>query len=148
MNRGWNKIAQSFAFSCCVLAVRVLLIMLSANPAQAQAFTVLHNFSGPDGANPGGALTIDRAGNFYGTTSAGGHNGTYCNNGCGTVFKFSRSGSGWVLIPLYRFRGYSEGDGQAPLAGVVFGPNGSLYGTTNLGGAVSAGNYGSVFNLR
>jgi uncharacterized repeat protein (TIGR03803 family) len=41
---------------------------------------------------------MDRAGNFYGTTARGGQTGS-CQDGfgCGTVFKLSRAGSGWVL---------------------------------------------------
>lgn len=46
------------------------------------AETILHTFgSGTDGAYPAGALVLDGAGNLYGTTSAGGLNGT------GTVFE-------------------------------------------------------------
>jgi uncharacterized repeat protein (TIGR03803 family) len=139
---------NTLAFFGCALALGIAFSVTFAGGAQAQTFTVLHDFSGSDGAIPGGALTIDRAGNVYGTTAAGGENETDCNGGCGTVFKLLRSGSGWVLNPLYRFRGYSEGDGQAPLAGVIFGPDGSLYGATNGGGIIPAGGYGTVFRLR
>jgi uncharacterized repeat protein (TIGR03803 family) len=114
-----------------------LLVVLSSS-AQAQTFTVLHNFTaGADGANPVAGLTMDRTGNFYGTTSAGGAAGS------GTVYKVSRTGSGWIETPLYSFQ--SGADGAAPLAGVVFGPNGSLYGTTSAGGQYDIG---TVFNLR
>jgi len=34
--------------------------------------TVLHNFTGPDGANPLSNLIMDASGNFYGTTRFGG----------------------------------------------------------------------------
>ncbi len=49
--------------------------------------TVLHCFNySPDGAHPIGALVKDKAGNLYGTTSAGGD--TSCGfSGCGTVFE-------------------------------------------------------------
>src|SRR5271168_1762200 len=97
-----------------------------ALPAQAQTFSVLHNFSGGgDGANPYAGLTADRAGNFYGTAAAGG------NLGYGDVFKLTHSGSGWTLNPIYGFQG---GDGAGPLARVIFGPDGALYGTTSTGG--------------
>src|SRR5215469_4800221 len=44
--------------------------------------TVLHTFTGSDGANPSAGLIMDAAGNLYGTTPGGGASG-----GCGTVFK-------------------------------------------------------------
>jgi uncharacterized repeat protein (TIGR03803 family) len=47
------------------------------------AFTLLHSFSGPDGADPAGRLIRDSAGNLYGTTEGG---GTYSQ---GTVFKIT-----------------------------------------------------------
>ena len=76
----------------------VLLVVTIATPsASAQTFTVLHNFTaGQDGSNPWGGLTIDAAGNLYGTATTGGssHN---CQGGCGAVFKLSHSNSGWTL---------------------------------------------------
>ena len=63
--------------------------------AQAQTFTVLHNFTGGlDGANPYTGLTMDRSGNFYGTTAYGGSQSDDCHvvGGCGTVFKLARQG--------------------------------------------------------
>lgn len=104
--------------------------------ARGQTFTVLHTFTGQgDGSNPVAGLTIDRSGNLYGTTS-----GVFVGNG--TVFKLSRAGSGWSLHTLYSFRGGM--DGLGPQARVVFGPDGSLYGTTTNGGL----GFGTVFNLR
>jgi uncharacterized repeat protein (TIGR03803 family) len=121
-----------------------LLCMLAAIPSlpvQAQTLTVLHAFTGGvDGSSPVG-LTIDGAGNLYGTTSSGGLAGCE-ETGCGIVFKLSRAGSGWTLSPLYTFTGGN--DGALPLARVILGRNGTLYGTTALGGA---NNTGVVFNL-
>ena len=42
--------------------------------------TTLHNFSGPDGANPQGALLLATNGNFYGATTQGGS-----STGCGPL---------------------------------------------------------------
>ena len=112
------------------------LVLLSAM-AQAQTITVLHNFTeGADGAEPYAGVTVDRAGNLYGTT-------TTSVNGEGTVFKMSHQGSGWVLSTIHAFT--QAGDGELPLARVVFGPDGTLYGTTVYGGQ---GSNGIVFNLR
>lgn len=47
------------------------------------------------------------------------------------------------LTGVYSFTGQS-GDGAYPYTGVILGSNGSLYGTTEYGGA---GNYGTVFQL-
>jgi uncharacterized repeat protein (TIGR03803 family) len=115
--------------------------------AAAQTFSLLHNFTnGLDGGEPQAGLSMDRAGNFYGTASTGGNTGGACSNrnphGCGTVFKLSRRGSGWVFTTLYSFSG---SDGANPQARVVVGPDGSLYGTTTYGGNA---NVGVVFNLR
>ncbi len=77
----------------------VMTFELTVMAAQAQTFTVLHNFSGGgDGANPLAGLSMDQAGNLYGTASLGGR-------GYGTVYKLARHGSSWALNPLYQFRG-------------------------------------------
>ena len=121
------------------LTLVILLTLISvANPAaQAQTFTVLHNFTGgADGGSPYAGLTRNGASNFYGTTAVGGSDGN------GTVFELRHAGSGWVLTPLYSFQGMP--DGSTPQAQVTIGPNGSLYGTTTQGGEYAQG---TVFNL-
>src|ERR1700690_1775589 len=132
------------------MVIAILAIAFST-PAQAQTYNVLHDFTGPDGAYPYGTLTMDRAGNFYGTTYGG---GSGCNGyGCGTVFKLTHKNSGWILTPLYKFQ--AGNDGGFPTAGVTIGPDGTLYGTTayggggpcSQGGAPTAG-CGIVFNLK
>ena len=55
------------ATSATLLAIVSALMLVLALPAQAQTFTVLHNFTGGmDGANPSAGLTIDAAGNQIG----------------------------------------------------------------------------------
>jgi hypothetical protein len=109
------------------ISVAILLIVM-ATQAQAQTLSVLHTFSGSgDGAVSTAGLTMDQAGNFYGTTSIGG--AAYGTAGYGTVFKLSRAGTGWILRTIYSFQGGD--DGANPYAGVVFGPDGALYGTTS-----------------
>ena len=107
-------------------------IFATAILTQAQTFAVLHSFTGfGDGSVPEAGVTIDRAGNLYGTTFQG------------SVFKMSHRGSGWVLSTLYTFAGGS--DGARPASRVIFGPDGTLYGTTSQGGS---NGFGTVYNLR
>jgi uncharacterized repeat protein (TIGR03803 family) len=109
-----------------------MAIFAVAIVAQAQTYTILHNFTGfGDGSVPEAGVTLDRAGNLYGTTFQG------------TVFKLSHAGSGWVLATLYTFQGGS--DGARPASRVIFGPDGTLYGTTSEGGS---NGLGTVYNLR
>ncbi len=135
-----------------ILRAAVLALTVVAAPsARAQTFTVLHTFThGQDGANPYAGLTMDRAGNLYGTTFDGGYNGCLGEYvGCGGVFELKHTGSGWVLNSLYNFQG--RFDGANPRARVIIGPNGSLYGTTVSGGGTSdkcSYGCGTVFNLR
>lgn len=119
------------------LTIVFILAVVATQSAQAQTFTVIHNFTdGGDGGYPSAGLTIDRAGNLYGTTNSGGASS-------GKVFKLTQSSGGWGLSPLYSFTG--NDDGAFPAAGVIFGSDGSLYGTTyNGGGECSCG---IVFNL-
>ena len=115
----------------------ICALALLGTTLEAQTFIVLHQFTGgSDGASPYAGLTLDGAGNLYGTTYAGG------NSGAGTVFKLARRDSGWTFSPLYEFA--DAPDGANPYGGMVFGPDGSLYGTTFRGG----NNYGTVFSLR
>ena len=122
-------------------AVMLALTMAATFSAQAQTYAVLYNFTGgQDGAYPEAGLTMDRAGNFYGTAYQGG------GSNRGTVFKLAHKSAGWVISPLYSFTGRE--DGGAPIARVVFGPDGSLYGTTEFGGRNCGSGCGTVFNLK
>ena len=97
--------------------------------------SVLHTFTGgSDGASPFAGLTLDAAGNLYGTASTGGSAGC-SNQGCGVVFELSPTSSGWTYTVLYSFTGAA--DGGTPWTGVTFDASGNLYGTT-----VNGGNYG------
>jgi uncharacterized repeat protein (TIGR03803 family) len=97
--------------------------------------TVLYNFCSQsgcaDGYSPRAGVIRDSQGNLYGTTSLGGNN--QCNEGCGTVFKLSRTGK---LTVLYAFQGNTNGqmDGSFPVAGVILDASGNIYGTTAYGG--------------
>lgn len=96
--------------------------------------TVLYSFAGypSDGWDPYGALVVDQQGYLYGTTTLGGDSPN-CPYGCGTAFELSPDGTETLL---YTFIGKS--DGWSP-SGVIFGPQGNLYGTTFQGGAFQKG---------
>jgi len=100
--------------------------------------TVLYSFAAvSDGKNPYGGVTLDSAGNLYGTTVAGGTGGACTGDGCGTVFALTKSGGKWNETVLYSFTGGNDGFG--PGGGVIFDKAGNLYGTTPDGGAHSLG---------
>lgn len=102
--------------------------------------TVLHTFSGPDGAFPFSGLVMDASGNLYGATNQGG-NSTCTKNAiptCGVVFELSPlAGGGWKETVLYAFTGGS--DGGIPVGGLTLDTAGNLYGTTSFYGDISAG---------
>jgi uncharacterized repeat protein (TIGR03803 family) len=114
----------------------LLLILLLLLPAQAQTFSVLHTFTGSDGAFPYSGVTIDAAGHLYGTTSRGGSTQN------GVAYELKHAGSGWTESILHNFG--SGSDGIVPYAAPVVGPSGILYGTASIGGS---GN-GVVYSLQ
>lgn len=134
----------SLAWSAALMTAFVL-ILCAAISVGAQTVNVLHNFTGgSDGLEPYANLAVDKAGNLYSTTIAGG------NGGGGTVFRLKHQGSGWTFATLYSFPQY-QADGANPYAPVIVGPNGTLYGTTfdgGRGGACFGSGCGTVFNLR
>jgi hypothetical protein len=103
----------------------------------------LVTFNGPGtGWYPLANLTMDAAGNLYGTTEYGGSS-AFCNgsnDGCGIVFKVSPNGSGgWTETVLHRFRpGAHPAEGYLPFSGVTIDAAGNLYGTTLVGGSYAA----------
>jgi hypothetical protein len=125
--------------------------------------TVLYRFTGEaDGNGPVGPVTLDGAGNIYGTTPFGGDsNCAYDGSAsCGVVFRLNRPSDdsrGWTETVLHTFEGP---DGAQPFEGVTLapplpflnnssvGPPGTLYGTTLFGGegdSIDSG--GVVFRL-
>ena len=121
----WNRIfardLRPAAATGLLLTAVFGLTAAITQPAVAQTYTVIHNFTGgQDGATPMAGLTKDQAGNLYGTAAWGGHSGGNCGiAGCGTVFRLANRNSGWVLTPLYSFVGGD--DGANPEANVVIG---------------------------
>ncbi|HLI62768.1 MAG TPA: choice-of-anchor tandem repeat GloVer-containing protein, partial [Terriglobales bacterium] len=96
------------------------------------SFSVLYNLVGPAGSGPTtGWLSMDAAGNIYGTTVAGG------TNQLGSVFKLTPSGNGYTYTDLHDFTCGS--DGCSIYGGVVLDSSGNLYGTASSGGAHNDG---------
>jgi uncharacterized protein YceK len=91
-----------------------------------------------DGADPANTLVQDKQGNIYGTTLGGGIVSSKCPSGCGTVFELAppKSGTGeWTKVFTHKFTGGA--DGSYPMSDlIVF--DGSVYGTTEDGGDLSA----------
>ncbi len=85
------------------------------------------------GQAPNGGLIEADDGNFYGTTFGGGTN----PGAQGTAFKMSPQGRISTLID-FSYRGAYPGSG--PLAGLVQGTDGNLYGTCAYGGTYGGGN--------
>jgi uncharacterized repeat protein (TIGR03803 family) len=108
-------------------------VVFSFDPATGTE-TALHSFqgNGADGVIPSAGL-LELKDTIYGTTTAG---GAY---GGGIVFSLDRKTGAETV--LHSFGGAS--DGRSPEAGVL-SINGTLYGTTEYGGAYS---YGTVFSL-
>jgi uncharacterized repeat protein (TIGR03803 family) len=91
-------------------------------------------------------VVMGTGGEIYGTTAVGGALPACNGGGCGTIFRLmppSAPGKPWTKQTLYSFAG-PPNDGAAPLAGLLVGGDGSLYGTTSGGGP---GGYGTVFQL-
>lgn len=102
---------------------------------------VLYSFAGrSDGEYPFAGL-VNVGGLLYGTTEDGGGSGCGYSQGCGTVFKISRSGRESVI---YSFKGGS--DGEYPVASLME-VKGVLYGTTEFGGTYDAGTVFAVSSL-
>ena len=143
VSRGSASIRLWTLIRAFALVVFLAVLTTAGVLSQAQSnFTVLHNFSGGvDGAYPDSTPTLDRAGNLYGTAAVGG-TGQCSGRGCGTAYRLTHVNGSWTFNPLYSFTGQS--DGAFP-SGVTIGPDGTLFGTTTVGGAYQ---YGTLFNLK
>jgi uncharacterized repeat protein (TIGR03803 family) len=105
--------------------------------------TVLYNFCSvqpdcQDGYEPYAGVTMDQAGNLYGTTSWG---GALDDAGLGTVFKLAPDGTETVLHSFWL-----ETDGANPMTGVIVDKVGDIYGTLTRTYACKT-DLGSVYRL-
>ena len=140
-HRDWiSKIRLQRAMAALTFVALLGPSLVASVSAEAQTFTVLHNFTGaPDGALSESGLVRDKAGTLYGTTLGGGDSSCNSPNGCGVVFKVEADGDETVL---HSFTGGS--DGAYPQAGLVRDTMGNLYGTAEEGGASGDG---TVFEI-
>jgi uncharacterized repeat protein (TIGR03803 family) len=97
-------------------------------------FTVLYEFTGPNGDGPNGSLLLE-GGKLYGYTNSGGVDNQ------GTIFEILPDGTGYV--DLYDFHG-SVGGGK-PENGALVSDGTYLYGTTSGGGAH---NIGTIYKIK
>jgi uncharacterized repeat protein (TIGR03803 family) len=106
----------------------------------AGALTTLFSFNNTNGANPFGGLVQGSDGILYGSTAFGGTNLSF-----GTLFKITTNGA---LTTLFNFH---FTDGEEPSSKMIRAPDGSLYGTTALGGSLvndpSSTGLGTVFRI-
>jgi uncharacterized repeat protein (TIGR03803 family) len=118
--------------AACLLAAS-LVTVAAGDVALGQSYTLktLVNFNGGYGSGPYGGLTMDGAGNLYGTTQGGGA-------GYGTVFKLDAS-NGYALSTLADF----GASGSEPAGALAMDAKGNIYGTTQFG----PGGCGTVFKL-
>jgi uncharacterized repeat protein (TIGR03803 family) len=118
-----------------------------AAPGDPWTETIIHSFNGSDGSNIRDGVVFDQAGNLYGTAFGGGTG----SPSDGTVFELSPplvAGGTWTETTLTSFTG-GTGGGQ-PYAGVLVGPQGTVFGTTSVGGLRNCYSYGCgvVFEIK
>ncbi len=131
--RGVKRVPFALMMTCA-------LAFAICQSAQAQTFSVIHTFTGgADGYQPYAGLTIDRGGHLYGTTSE------YPQGG--TVFEMKQVNGNWSFSTILPF---NLNNGWLPFSRVVFGPGGSMFGTTFEGGTSENCEFGcgAVYNIR
>ncbi len=135
-----SKLVARLLAAFSVIVVFAIVTPLRAIGSEQVLYNFCPNGTGgdcPDGKLPVAALISDTAGNLYGTTFSGGH------NGYGAVFELIPSNGTWTEKVLHSFNLDGQ-DGTNPAAAVAFDAAGNLYGTTVQGGV---NNSGTVFEL-
>lgn len=106
-------------------------------------YSFCHNVPCTDGYEPLAGLVEAIDGNFYGVTTAGGNVGACgsAGQGCGTIFRITRSGEYTVL---FSFNGEN---GAGSRASLILGLDGDLYGTSQIGGSNCGSHCGMVYKV-
>ena len=101
-------------------------------------YSVLYHFTnGLDGGTALGVLQQGADGTLYGTSFVGG------TNGFGTIFSVTTNGANFKVL-----HAFALGDGANPVAGLIQGSDGALYGTTSNSGTNGfASSGGTIFKL-
>ena len=102
-------------------------------------FQLVASMESAKGIRPQGPVVEPPVGDdfLYGTCSDGGV------NGAGAVFKVRRDNNGAAILPE-NVASFDTADGETPLSGLVFGPDGLAYGAAEQGGQ---GGLGTVFRV-
>ena len=115
-----------------LIAAAVLITLALTGYASGQTESVLHSFNGNDGSLPSQRLTVDSAGNLYGSTT-----GNFPS--IGSIFKLTPAGQ---LKVIYRF---TDGQNRLFTTGkLVLDSKGNLFGVDQTGGTFGSG---SIFRL-
>jgi uncharacterized repeat protein (TIGR03803 family) len=118
-----------------------IVFKLTRNSYGGWTKNVLYDFGNDTVGSPAAGLTLDAAGNLYGTASGGGCGS--CEN-AGGVFKLTPKSDGtWEESVLHRFCSLKNcPDGANPEASLIFDAAGNLYSTAWRGGNSGCGGFG------
>jgi len=152
-NKNRAPVTSSTAATCRIsLAIAIALPFLSAHasagqtriatsrnvaPATTQHFSIISNFdqAAPNSPyTPYGGVYVDKTGNIFGTTYAGGANAD------GTVFKLTPSGKTYVRSIVHSYK--TKFDGQNPVDHPIEDGSGNLFVTASADGPSSGSGTG------
>jgi uncharacterized repeat protein (TIGR03803 family) len=129
---------------CRTAAALLLFSILLSGPlweiglnAASFQYQTLRSFgvSEAEGFEPRQRPMLGSDGRLYGATARGG------NDGVGAIFRVNRDGTEYVVLHSFRT---NNSDGLYPIAGLLEGSDGVLYGSTSSGGTIG---WGTVFKL-
>jgi hypothetical protein len=134
INRSESNIVSSatlgtFALTFVIMLALTVVVMQAA---QAQTYTVIHNFAGGarDGSHPYNGVDHERKKSVRNDCQWRGRLRRIC--------ELAHQNTGWVFNLLYRFQGgngsLSDGESEFPCRGMIFDQAGNLDGTTRQGG--------------